>query len=258
MDGLLTHQQIRSIAASHNVPYQTIEKDYALTELLLTVSKFPKLNKMVFKGGTSLKKIHFANFRFSEDLDFTCYEDISEDLVNFLLNNIDSMNFNFTKIKNIESKKVGTTFRIMYKQTDKLESSIRFDLSMRGDVFLKTVSKPVMSIYEQFPNNIILHTMDIEEIMAEKVRAVVYSKHVRHLYDIYFMNLNGININSDLVRKKYETIYKEEFDISKIDSRITEKKERWIQELKPFVIDKIPPFDDVASHVSKLISNAMT
>ena len=212
------------------------------------------MDKIVFKGRTSLKKNHFVDFQFSEDLDFTCYEDISEDLVNFLL---DNMNFNFTKIKSIERKKVGTTFRMMYKQTDKLESSIRFDPSMRGDIFLKTVSKPITSIYKQSPNNAILHTMSIEEIMAEKVRAVAYSRHVRHLYDIYFMDLKGVKINSDLVRKKYETTYKEEFDINLVDPRIAEKKEKWIQELEPFMIGKIPPFDDVAEHVSKVIHDSM-
>ena len=159
--------------------------------------------------------------------------------------------------KKNRKEKIGVTFRIMYKQTKKMESSIRFDLSMRGDVFLKTVSKPVMSIYEQFPKNMVMNAMSTEEIMAEKVRAIMNSKHPRHLHDVYFLNLKGVKINPDLVRKKNESTYKE-FDINKLDSRIKEKEENWIQDLKPFVIDKIPPFDDVASHVSKLISNAMT
>ena len=97
MDELLL-TQLKKISKMYSLPYQTIEKDYALTDLLLTVSKFPKLNKMIFKGGTSLKKIHFNDFRFSEDLDFTCNEDVSDDLVSFLLDNTDNMNFDFTRI----------------------------------------------------------------------------------------------------------------------------------------------------------------
>ncbi len=148
MDGLLIKEQVKKLSQKYSLPYQTIEKDYALTSLLFVISQFPKLDKVVFKGGTSLKKIHFDNFRFSEDLDFTCSSDISDEFINFMQNNMNNMNFKFTQIKNIERKRSGITFRIMYPQTAQLETSVRLDLSMRGDTFLKPVTKPIMSIYQ--------------------------------------------------------------------------------------------------------------
>jgi predicted nucleotidyltransferase component of viral defense system len=43
---------------------------------------------MVFKGGTAIKKIYFELFRFSEDLDFTCSENVSEGFANFIINHL--------------------------------------------------------------------------------------------------------------------------------------------------------------------------
>ncbi len=98
--------------------------------------------------------------------------------------------------------------------------------------------------------------MSLEETMAEKVRALLYSKHARHLYDIHFLSLHGVAINPDLVKKKCRIVYGE-FDISKLNPRIAEKRKVWIQELRPFVYGTIPAFDDVADHVSGLIRDAM-
>lgn len=51
----------RKIAGKYKVPLGTIEKDYAVTNLLLVISQFPKINKMIFKGGTAIKKIYFQD-----------------------------------------------------------------------------------------------------------------------------------------------------------------------------------------------------
>jgi predicted nucleotidyltransferase component of viral defense system len=51
---------------------QQIEKDYVLSWILYGLSVHQQLNsRLIFKGGTVLKKVYFSNYRFSEDLDFT-------------------------------------------------------------------------------------------------------------------------------------------------------------------------------------------
>jgi hypothetical protein len=41
--------------------------------MLAGISQVDQLrNALVFKGGTALKKCYFGNYRFSEDLDFSC------------------------------------------------------------------------------------------------------------------------------------------------------------------------------------------
>ncbi|MGI0060679.1 MAG: nucleotidyl transferase AbiEii/AbiGii toxin family protein, partial [Nitrosotalea sp.] len=70
----MNDEKIRILASKENVPIGTIEKDYAVTSVLSLIAQLSKLDKMVFKGGTAIKKVHFNDFRFSEDLDFTCSE----------------------------------------------------------------------------------------------------------------------------------------------------------------------------------------
>ena len=56
---------------------KTIEKDYVLTWILLAIANSPLRGRLAFKGGTALKKIYEPDYRFSEDLDFTLLDDIS-------------------------------------------------------------------------------------------------------------------------------------------------------------------------------------
>ena len=63
--------EMKLLGRRHGVSIETIQRDYSATVLLFVISKFCKIPEMVFKGGTSIKKIYFPDGRFSEDLDFT-------------------------------------------------------------------------------------------------------------------------------------------------------------------------------------------
>ena len=66
-------QYLRAFARSQpNTPFWLLEKDYALGYLLAGMAQTPVLNDtLVLKGGTALRKFYFADYRFSEDLDFS-------------------------------------------------------------------------------------------------------------------------------------------------------------------------------------------
>ena len=54
-------EMIQRLAAKEKVPVGTIEKDYAVTSILYVISEFPKVDKMVFRGGAALKKVYFSD-----------------------------------------------------------------------------------------------------------------------------------------------------------------------------------------------------
>ena len=58
------------LAQKHNFRLEIVEKDYYLTLVLNNVESHLS-DKLVFKGGTLLNKIHLGYNRLSEDLDFT-------------------------------------------------------------------------------------------------------------------------------------------------------------------------------------------
>jgi predicted nucleotidyltransferase component of viral defense system len=65
-------QMIRSGTQKKKVLQHIVEKDYALTYLLVAIFQTDGLgDNLVLKGGTALKKLYFADYRFSEDLDYS-------------------------------------------------------------------------------------------------------------------------------------------------------------------------------------------
>ena len=146
-----------------------IGKNYALTNLLSIITNFPKLDKIVFKGGTALKKIHFEDFRFSEDLDFVCLEDVSDDFVNFVKGNMNDLDVEFTEISDIAKKNESFTIKVKYNQSIDAITSIKVDLSLRGDVMMNHPAKPILHFYETIKNPFSVPVMALEEIMAEKL-----------------------------------------------------------------------------------------
>ncbi|MCY4626982.1 MAG: nucleotidyl transferase AbiEii/AbiGii toxin family protein [Acidobacteria bacterium] len=69
---MIRDAETRRDARAAGVEPRIIELDYALGWALRGIARHPELaRRLVFKGGTCLRKCYFPNYRFSEDLDFT-------------------------------------------------------------------------------------------------------------------------------------------------------------------------------------------
>jgi predicted nucleotidyltransferase component of viral defense system len=55
----------------HRIPEAVLERDYCLAWFLVGLSQSRLGQILIFKGGTALKRCHFGDYRFSEDLDFS-------------------------------------------------------------------------------------------------------------------------------------------------------------------------------------------
>ena len=68
----ILQKEIQHFAEQLEVPPNTIDKDYVIGHFLngLFEQQWAK-EKILFKGGTCLKKCYFENYRFSEDIDLT-------------------------------------------------------------------------------------------------------------------------------------------------------------------------------------------
>ena len=53
------------------IPEAVLERDYCLAWFLVGLGQSRLGQILIFKGGTALKRCHFGDYRFSEDLDFT-------------------------------------------------------------------------------------------------------------------------------------------------------------------------------------------
>ena len=77
---MIPDQEIRSIARGLGVEPRIVDLDYTLGWALWGMRRHPYLrDRLLFKGGTSLRKCWIPGYRFSEDLDFTATDWFSRD-----------------------------------------------------------------------------------------------------------------------------------------------------------------------------------
>ena len=72
---VLSNRLARS--GGRRIPEAVLERDYCLAWFLVGLSRTSLCNQLIFKGGTALKRCYFADYRFSEDLDFSLAGEIS-------------------------------------------------------------------------------------------------------------------------------------------------------------------------------------
>ena len=251
----MNDEKIRKLAGQENIQIGTIEKDYAVTSILFLIAQLSKLDKMVFKGGTAIKKVHFNDFRFSEDIDFTCSEDVSEDIEMLLDGKKNELDFSVTEIKKETTVRDSKKFIVKYKGFNNWPNNVRIDLSLREDVQTKPTNLPILHNYNELPT-FNIPSMSKEEIMTEKVRAVIYSGAPRHLYDLNYLFGKQISLDPELVQTKI-SLYGHEFSLDKFRESVLEMEKEWVKDLRPLLPQDPPPFKDVSTKVLKKISEIM-
>jgi len=175
---------------------KTIEKDYVLTWALLAIANSPLRDRLAFKGGTAIKKVYEPDYRFSEDLDFTLLDDISnKDLI--------------VEIENLFPwlrREVNVTLavrRVETHQTGNPALYLNYIGPLRGDLsgrFFKTdfthdevllfplVEAPLQVPYSDCRGRTdTLNVYSPEEILTEKLCALLGRTEPRDLYDVHYM-----------------------------------------------------------------------
>lgn len=153
--------EIKRIAGKYKVPVGTVEKDYVLSLMLLILSNIGISSKIVFKGGTAIKKIYYQEARFSEDLDFN-YFDTDVKTVKKLVNGIPNIDIfetvKFTRIKDENESEDSYNCRVNYTGPLNYKNSIKLDFSGKDQRFLKKMTyKPVIDDYESWNEGICVY-----------------------------------------------------------------------------------------------------
>ena len=247
--------EMKLLAGKYGVFTETIQQDYSVTILLSAISEFPKISEMVFKGGTALKKIYFPDARFSEDLDFTCNTDISDELEFLLKEKIKDLDVNFTEIKKMKPGKHSRKYSVKYLNYNDHPMSVKIDLSLREKVIKNAKTLPIQHFYNLENDPFSIPSMSIEEIMAEKIRALAYAQKPRHLYDMWYLLLQGVKLDFDLINSKF-TFYDEKFSLEKIKDGINKINSEWEVDLNP-LLSTVPSFDEISKNVTQNIKDSM-
>ncbi len=231
------------------------EKDYLQHLFLLFLSRHIK-NEIVFKGGTALQKAFGLN-RFSIDLDFTLHKEIDmKTVINEAAHDIS--NFGFKAVCEHTEKRTGITSVLklqgpLYDGRERTLSSLRIEVSTRERVVLEPVWREIVPVYNDLQPYIIC-VMHLEEIFAEKVRAIMTRTKARDVYDLWFLLKKGVMFNQNLAAKKLE-YYGKSWDLKDFHERIGIIEGLWRSELGPLVL-AFPDFIEVKQYILEKISGS--
>ena len=93
----------------------------------------------------------------------------------------------------------------LYKGTEVSRNKIRIDAGKRIGTIQSTTWKIINSEYPETKQNFLVKTMNDEELLVEKIIAMINRDKGRDLYDIWFLLEKGINLNKKLFKQKTNT-----------------------------------------------------
>jgi len=218
---LITKQELLGIAGEKQIDPTVIERDYALGWILWGISKDSVFSeRLVFKGGTSLKKCWFEDYRFSEDIDFTAKESIQEDDITDSLANIietvsEASNIHFEKDRTAVKKTLDIEGKESYRATIYFSGPrgdlrnplrVKFDITHYEKLILPPQKRKVMHPYSDAKEcECETTTYCIEEIIGEKLRALLQRSRPRDYYDIWYMlHTKADTVNQDNIVKVFK------------------------------------------------------
>ncbi|MFH1439259.1 MAG: nucleotidyl transferase AbiEii/AbiGii toxin family protein [Candidatus Woesearchaeota archaeon] len=241
---MISKEEINRIALKNGINSYQQEKEYLLKLFLYFYYK--KYQDAVFKGGTSLRFL-FGLERFSEDLDFNVKnsekfrEQIKEILKDILKIGIQAYFLKEEMFDDSYNCEIGFNGPL-YKGTTQTRNKFRIDAGYRTGIFRKPEWKIMKSEYPETEDKVLILTMNIDEVLAEKACAMLNRKKGRDLYDVWFILKARVKLDKKLLEKKLK-IEKIKLDINKI----VNKKEYERDMLK--LVSRLIPYEQVKKEV---------
>lgn len=280
---MILQKELYDISEKLKIQPSVLDKDWVLGHFLNAMFEIESIrNNFVFNGGTCLKKCYFGDYRYSEDLDFSLIDEnfiIDETLFDEIISvarKNSGADFYFNKIKLQIHKNIPQGYEVTIafwgadhkpNQTvipvERWQTKIKLDISFSEKIILQADVKPIFHPYSDFDR--ISNTVSvypINEIISEKIRALMQRNRPRDVYDLYFLS-QKVN------KEEYPSIYNllaqkskdKNLDCCIIENYINpikgrKNKRAWENSLgHHLAINKLIDFDMAYEIVGEFVSN---
>jgi predicted nucleotidyltransferase component of viral defense system len=254
---MLTKDQLQQLSKEYKINEYVVAREYF--QLLLLKELYDKnfSEKIFFKGGTCIRLI-YGGTRFSEDLDFSVEmeeEEFEKEIWMFFKEMEGKYPLTFKERDTIAGKTYLTTIK-----TDFLEQKVYIKLDFS---FREKVIKPSKEIIKDNQYPIIfrgyVYCLSKDEILAEKIRALLNRKKGRDIYDIWMLLELGAKLNKEIIKKKL-SYYSEEYKMEEVIKRIEDQsKDEFVDELRAFVpINERDKLGELLEYIKKYIIEKLT
>jgi predicted nucleotidyltransferase component of viral defense system len=252
------------------IPEAVLERDYCLAWFLIGLGQSKLRDLLIFKGGTALKRCHFGDYRFSEDLDFTLARRVDFAEIRAGLEDVYELVAQASGIRlSFEAEDRQThvnsyTFYLRYQGPLPTSNTVKVDITISELLHFPVEQLPVLRAYPEFedlPEDRLISVYSLNEIAAEKVVALQdrARNEPRDLYDLWFLTSHaGIQIG-DLIGAITEKLRFREKDTTGVEDRILAKEARlkalWSGRLG-HQMEALPQFDEVFRAVRRELRQA--
>lgn len=205
---MIEKRLVQWYAADAGVDLDIAEREIALVYVLRILADHGLLERLAFKGGTAIRKIYLGNqARFSLDLDFTATQDANPEAlildVTGLFHNHTHHGLTFTiPTGDYYANPESCGAEISYQHEWSTSGKFGIQISFRGRPLLPV--RPATLRKERYFEWLgfeppAVPSLELHEIIGEKIRAASQRSRVRDLYDIY--QLAGLRFDRTRVRK---------------------------------------------------------
>ncbi len=239
---MITKEELQKIKEQRGTNLYYAEKEYLQYVFLHALSKYG--DAFVFKGGTCLR-ICYGLQRASEDLDFNTSLPISNvrEIILNCLRDYDLLNIphNVYVEKEYEGNK---RFEVRFNgplYNGNKESTNTLKIDLNKNKVTNTVVKVIPQLFSDIPLFTLVSLAE-QEILAEKIRALVSRNAPRDLYDVWILLQKKVKVDQKLL---FEKLKEEHITVNKM---IFPKEKIYIRDLKQ-LLDSVPPYSQVKEEV---------
>jgi len=198
---MISEIQLEQFSQHFKIDKFTVLREYLQILFLNYLYKEKPAEKIYFKGGTCLH-LCYDSPRFSEDLDFstTLSEEKIKDLLKKVMKNF-QIEIPEASLHFIYRGKRALRLRLKYQSKFfKYPQTIRLDFSLEKIFF----EPNILSLKTRFPVAFfsLISCQKEEEILAEKIRAFLWRKRGRDIFDLWHLLDKGILLDQKLLEKK--------------------------------------------------------
>jgi len=182
-------QLLRAKARERGVRLDILEKDYALSYLLAAISEIPAFDAIVLKGGTALKKAYYADYRFSEDLDYSTLpaatlSDLSQAMGAAIARMAERLKERGPFVVTCEplllrdphpGGQTAWLVRVQFPGQRQSLCRLKVEITVDEPVLLPPAQRPLLHDFEE-DLHATLRVYALPEIVAEKLRALLQSR----------------------------------------------------------------------------------
>ena len=279
---MIQDAEIRQRAREAGVEPRTMELDYALGWALHAIAGHPYLaGRLIFKGGTCLRKCYFPDYRFSEDLDFTAtqwlgWEEFEKAVGEAFAAVQGASGIDFAarepkrRVIDDEYGRESLKFTLYWRGPHASGGSppgLRLDITRNEVLTFSPVSRPLFHPFSDAEDlgESELTCYALEEVMSEKVRAVLGQRiHAvsRDVYDIFSLlkHVDEGKVRVELPRK----LAAREVESEAIDpGRLLERRDEFHADWERNLAHLLPPgaereFEEVWNAVVEYVGRMAT